>query len=506
MSNRIRIITTSDVHGKVMPHSYADGHELDLGFAKIAGLIDGLGRENTILVDNGDTLEGSPLQSCFFRNGREKTSPVTTAMRLMKYDYINIGNHDFDFGMDALRAHIDGTGAVCINLNLGFNYDIKEVAGNKIAFFGVTTHFTPKWEREENIKGAVFQDAFELARETAKKIKADENPDFIVCCYHGGLERNPFEAEGANEDAEASGGENQGCRMLREIDEIDVLIMGHQHTLSAGIYNGKAYSQPGVDGSHISVIEIDAETREMTAELISVSDEKPCADRTIIDSISGDEAECQKWLDRTIGKSLVDLSIKNEDEDRLKKAQFITFINKVEMEYMDAEIAASSLFLGATGLGEEITMRDIVSSYAFPNTLVKKKITGKALKEYLEKTLEFWTVEDGRVVVSSEYLHPIPQHFNYDILDGVSYEAEISRPVGERLVSLTKDGRSIEDEEEFTIVLNNYRAAGGGNYPMLSELETVKEDLTNMVDVLSEYIERHGEIDFEPVYNVNIRV
>ena len=526
MSNKIRIISTSDVHGKVMPHSYADGHALNVGFAKLAVLIERLmteeGISESILIDNGDTLDGSPLQSFYFRNaeisedkssdnGRDNNSamafehqgsPVSIAMKLMEYDYINIGNHDFDYGMDKLQKHIDATGAKCVNLNIGYNYDIREIGGVKIAIFGMLTHFTPKWESDDKLGGAIFPDAFTLAKETVDVIKRDEKPDYIICCYHGGLERNP---ETCEETCKANG-ENQGYKMLSEIDGIDILIMGHQHTISAGVYNGKAYSQPGVDGNYISVIDLDIESGKLDARLVSLAEENPTASIRIVEAIKPYEESCQKWLDMPLGKSKIDMRIIDEDDARLNKSQFITFINKVQMERLGGDISASSLFLGATGLGETITMRDLVSSYAFPNTLVKKRITGRVLREYIEKTLEFWDVDDDKIIIADDYLHPIPQHFNYDIFDGIEYEAEISRPRGMRLMSLTKDGNPIADDDEHEIVLNNYRAAGGGDYPMLAELETLDEDLTNMVDVLAEYIEENGEIDFEPVYNVNIRV
>ena len=523
MSNKIRIITTSDVHGKVFPHEYsyekAYALEFEYGFAKLAMLVKNLRNDksisDSILIDNGDTLEGSPLQSFYYRNlgncesdaqeggaYRYQASPVSYAMSLMGYDYINIGNHDFDFGRQELSKHIEACGAKCINLNIGYDYDIKEIAGYKFAFFGVLTHLTTKWESPEKLGDAFFPDTFTLTKETVKKIQEKEKPDFIVCCYHGGLEKNPETGLALGRDD----GENQGYKMLSEIDGLDVIVMGHQHTLSAGVYNGKAYCQPGVDGTHLSVIDIDPETREMEVKNISLRDEEMLMDGDIVIDLARVEDACQKWLDKPIGTSKIDLRIYNEDKERLEKSQFITFINKVQMDRLNGDISSTSLFKGATGFKKQITLRNIVGSYAFPNTLVKKRISGKVLREYIEKTLEFWDVEDGHIIISQDYLEPIPQHFNYDIFDGIEYEAEVSQPRGSRLIKLTRNGTPIMDDDEFGIVINNYRAAGGGNYPMLAELETLSEDLTNMVDIIAEYIDEHGEIDFEPVYNVSIKV
>ena len=96
MSNTIKIIFTSDVHGKVFPHDYSTGKEGAFGLLKLASLINEIRDENTVLIDNGDTLQGSALQLYHFVRGEKKTSPVTKAMAAMKYNHLNIGNHDLD--------------------------------------------------------------------------------------------------------------------------------------------------------------------------------------------------------------------------------------------------------------------------------------------------------------------------------------------------------------------------------------------------------------------------
>lgn len=505
MSNKIRIISTSDVHGKVLPFNYGTGEQGEFGFAKLASLIKTLKDENTILIDNGDTLEGSPLQLFHMKEKMKdenmEPSPVSKAMNHMGYDIINLGNHDFDYGMDVLKHHIESTGAKCVNLNAGYDYDIREVAGKRIAIFGVLTHFTTRWEDAKNLEGANFPDTFTLVSETAKRIKEESSPDYIICCYHGGFEKDPQTLEPIGKDT----GENQGYRMLEEIPEIDILIAGHQHSVSCGIYKGKAYTQPGMDGRILSSITIDTESNEIIPRLYHLEEEKVFSEWTMMEMLAQEEEECQLWLDEPIGESKIDLLVHEEGKERLEKNQFITFLNKVQMERTGAELSSSSLFTGALGLGPTITMRQIVCSYAFPNTLNVKKISGKVLKEYLEKDMEYWESDGEKVRVSPDYLNPIPKDFNYDIIDGVEYEAEIHRPIGERIVSLKRNGIDVKEDDYFTIVLNSYRASGGGDFEMLPLLETVKQDTTNMVDALYEYISQAKVIDFEPINNIKIK-
>lgn len=514
--NRIRILTTSDVHGKICPWSYGDGSPCNYGFAKLYPIIRRLRDENTILIDNGDTLEGSPLQMHHFKRVREGISPVTKVMKEMGYDYINLGNHDFDFGLEELKKHIVETGGRLITSNIRGLEEyplicaIKEICGKRIGIFGITTHFVPRWEREENVGGLAFRDAFDTAKEIAKDVREKTKADYIVCVYHGGFERDPETGEKITEDS----GENQGYKILKEIEDIDILITGHQHRLFCGVKNGTAYTQPGVDGNYLSSIEIDLDTGEIVPSLIPVGDS---VDEGLLNLVEDREKDCQKWLDEVIGSSKVDISVKSigqcrdgilkdeyEAEIRLKKPQIASFVNQVQIAVCKGDLAAFSIFSDAKGLGKEITIRDLVSTYKFSNTLTVKRVTGKVLRAYLEKNMEFWIVEEGRIKINPEYLSPIPQFFNYDLVDGIEYTAKISNPVGERIVSLSRNGLPVTDDMEFDFVLNNYRASGGGGFEMFSDIPVVRENLTDMVEILMEYIRQKKIIDFDPVHNINI--
>ena len=104
----------------------------------------------------------------------------------------------------------------------------------------------------------------------------------------------------------------------------------------------------------------------------------------------------------------------------------------------NAELAASALFSHAAGFPRFITMRHLISTYIYPNTVVVKKVTGRILKDYLEQDASYFTVQDGRIAVSPDYLTPIPQPFNYDMADGIDYKIKASNPRGRKITSLTR--------------------------------------------------------------------
>ena len=504
MNSKIRILMTSDMHASIFPYSYADRKEGLFGLAKAVHTIRRLKDENTIVIDNGDVLEGSPLSYFHFHKNRNKENPFTHVMNMAGYDFYNLGNHDFNFGKQILFDHMRGLKMPCITANvtnegkpLSKPYYILELCGKKVALFGVMTHFVPNWEKEENIRDMTFSDAFDTSRQIVEMIKTDEKPDYIIGVYHGGLEKDPL--TGAETEAQTS--ENQGYRMCTEIEGIDVLLCGHQHHPMEGKLKDTVFIQPAQEGRQIAMVEIDTQSNDISAQLLEVDDS---ADEDILFYAREEEEECQKWLDQPLGESQIDLRVTDENDARLHKSQVITFLNKVCEDITGADISANALFLHAKGFERKITMRDLVSTYVFPNTLVVKQVNGKILKQYLEKCAEFFDVEDGKIVIDKLHDFPTPQHFNYDMADGIEYEIKVSNPVGHRITKLKRNGRDIRDDDIFTLCVNNYRAAGGGGFTMLKDAKTVKEIQKNVVEIIADYIIRNKAIDFEPDHNINV--
>lgn len=502
MKNRIRLLTTSDIHGYIYPYQYSDGTPCDHGLAKLSTLIQSLRDENTLLIENGDILEGSPLSYYHFYYERDHMHPLVKAIQYLNYDYVNLGNHDFNYGEEAINDYLNAIDAPCITSNmtykgkpLGPTYVIRELAGKKIALFALVTQHIPHWEDPANIKHYKFFDALETAKKTIRYIKDLEKPDYIICVYHGGFERDIQ----TGLPTEELTGENEAYQIIQECPDLDILITGHQHRSYCGKLNNTVYTQTFPNGAELSCIDIYTDTNIIEPRVLPATIE---ADEKLMALVQAEEDRCQTWLDTPLGTSDVDLAIDDEFDARLNKSQVITFLNLVQKEVSGADICSNALFLGATGFKSSITMRDLVSTYVFPNTLVVKQITGKILKEYLEKNAEFWSIHNDHIIVSPWYDYPHPQHFNYDMLDGIEYTITVGNDVGHRITSLTHNGVPIKDDDTFTLCVNNYRAAGGGDFTMLKDAPTVKEIQTSMVELIAQYIEKYNTIDFEPIENI----
>ncbi len=437
-------------------------------------------------------------------NKQDAVSPVAKVLNAMNYDYVNIGNHDYNYGEQALLKHLNDLDAPCItnnilyhNKTIGPSYVIHEIAGKKVALFGLTTQYIPNWEKHEHVAHSKFLDACLTAKKTVEHLKSLERPDYIICVYHGGFERdlvNGYPTEDLTR-------ENEGYEILKTVSGIDVLITGHQHRSLAGTLFGKAYTQTKDRGAELACIDIYTDTGVIEPRVLAVDTE---ADEEITKLVQDEENECQAWLDTPLGESKVDLRVTNEDDARLHKHQIITFLNKVSQEASGADLNANALFDRATGFPREITMRNLASTYVFPNTLVIKKVTGKVLREYLEKNAEYFTINGGTIVVSPQYLAPKPMKYNYDMVDGVEYTIKVSNDVGSRITSLTRNGEDVKDDDEFTLCINNYRATGGGNFNMIKNAPVVKEISSSMVELLADYIMKNKVIDFEPVNNITV--
>ena len=149
---------------------------------------------------------------------------------------------------------------------------------------------------------------------------------------------------------------------------------------------------------------------------------------------------------------------------------------------------------------QDVSVRDVVSTYVYANTLKLLRVTGRDLRAYAEHTASYFAVENGRVCVSGRFLRPKVEHYNYDYFSGMDYVIDLRRPVGERITSMRRNGRDISPDEELLLCVNSYRASGTGGYDMLPALPVVRDIQSDVSELIIRYIEekrfiavdRHG--------------
>ena len=259
---KITILQTSDIHGSVYPINYGNNEKANVGLGKIASIIqqERLLDDQLMLIDNGDLIQGTPLTYYSVQYLQHEQNPMVRILNYLSYDAAVIGNHEFNYGMSVLNQAVHESNFPWLSANIvdakskepyfGLPYMIKEIDSVKIAILGVTTHYIPNWENEQNIAGLAFQDALQETKKWVAYIKEQENPDVLIVSYHGGFERDME----TGEPTENLTGENQGYAICQEVEGIDVLLTGHQHRSLTGNINGVEIVQPSNNGQMIGKI------------------------------------------------------------------------------------------------------------------------------------------------------------------------------------------------------------------------------------------------------------
>ncbi|WP_268893703.1 bifunctional metallophosphatase/5'-nucleotidase [Paenibacillus puerhi] len=512
-SLKITVLETSDIHGNIMPIQYANHNPIESGLAKLATLIREERRKQdyVLLVDNGDLIQGTPLAYHHARLNREEPNPMISCLNELGYDAAVVGNHEFNYGMELLSKAVAESSFpwLCANIVreadkepfLGQPYILRRFGGVKVAVLGLTTPYIPNWEKAEHIAGLVFEDAVQSAKRWVKELREREGADIVIVSYHGGFECHLE----TGEPTEPLTGENQGFALCREVEGIDLLLTGHQHRVIPGArVCGVPVLQPGSAGGWLGKavlsVERDREGRWHIAavETELLSPEGAAPDAQILELADPHERLTQVWLDQPIGRLVGDMRVLDPMEVRLREHPLIEFINRVQMEISGAPISNTALFDNISpGFPELITMRDIVSNYIYPNTLQVIRVSGKDIEAALEQTAGYFETYDGHgeIRVSAAFSDPKPQHYNYDMWEGIEYKLDISKPVGQRVSGLRYQGAPLDPEGEYEVVMNNYRAAGGGNYAMFRGKPIVKDIPTDMAELLASYIMERGTIE-----------
>lgn len=506
-----KIIVTSDIHGHVFPTDYCSDTSLNIGLAKLATQIKQEKKlhPDLLLLDNGDLIQGTPLATYALKHDAG-VHPAVQVLNELGYEAAVFGNHEFNYGMDKLEGIVEESHFPWLAANIvneksgepafGTPYIVKVLeSGVKVAVLGITTHYIPNWERPEHIRGLVFKDALTETKAWVERIRAEVKPDLLVVSYHGGFERDL--TTGA--PTERGTGENQGYAMCTEIEGIDVLITGHQHRYLAGQVGDVTVIQPGCKGQALGLVNIEFtkvdgkwKISKKHAELVKIEGDI-APDSEIISLTQEVENKTQVWLDQPIGEVLGDMSIASVMECRLRDHPFIEFVNKVQMDVTGVDVGNAALLSeSSAGFQGQITLRDVLTNFPYPNTLTVLRLRGQDIKDALEQTADYFIVgEDGQPAVNPSYIEPKPAHYNYDMWEGIQYKLDITKPVGQRVTLLHYHGEELAPDQEIDVVMNSYRAGGGGDYEMYRSRPVVREIMSDMAEMISEYILARGKIE-----------
>ncbi|MBQ7785478.1 MAG: bifunctional metallophosphatase/5'-nucleotidase [Clostridia bacterium] len=508
MNRTLNIFFTSDTHGYLYPTSYADAQERDMGLMKLAGRFvrDG----NTLIIDGGDTIQGSPMTNYYYRLPKDEragcltddthgANPFSAMMNLAGYHFVTLGNHDFNHGVEELNNYLTELDAICLCCNIRDKegklpiapYAIHQLEnGLRIGLVGACTHHVSIWENPETLSQLTIQEPVPVLKEILAEIKPQ--CDVTVLVYHGGFECDLDSGKRLTQSTE-----NEACRICEELD-FDLLLTGHQHIrLDGRPYKNSYLVQPAYRAPH--AVSVHVTVREDGSKSFS-SEILPSEGKVLqqaADLLAPLEARVQQWLDTPAGQLDIALNAEEHLHSAVNGSPLANFINTVQLHASGAQISACALPNEFKGLPQSVTIRDVVSTYIYTNTLVVLEMNRAQLKQYMERSAEYFDHDaKGNLIIADEFLRPKVQHYNYDYFSGVDYTIDTTRRCGDRITSIRIGGHEMTEEETVTVCINSYRSSGAGDYDFLVGQKVAADILVDVADAMIEYI----------VSNPNIRV
>lgn len=526
----LRIMETTDLHSNMMDFDYyKDTATEKFGLVRTASLINAARNEvkNSVLVDNGDLIQGSPLGDYMADKGLQKGDihPVYKALNTLDYAVGNLGNHEFNYGLDYLHAALSGAKFPYVNANiidvktqkpLFTPYLIKETDvidkdGNnqtlRIGYIGFVPPQIMTWDKT-NLSGKVtVNDITETARKYVPEMRAN-GADVVVVIAHSGLSADPYHSLAEN-----------SVYYLSEVPGVDAIMFGHAHAvfpgkdfasikgadIAKGTLNGVPAVMPGMWGDHLGVVDLvlnnDSGKWQVTqakAEARPIYDaaaKKSLAaeDRKLVDILKADHDATRKFVGKPIGQSADNmysyLALVQDDPT----VQVVNMAQKAYVEHFiqgDPDLAKLPVLSAAAPFKVggrkndpasfvevekgQLTFRNAADLYLYPNTLVVVKASGKEVKEWLECSAgQFNQIDIHSSKPQSLINWDGFRTYNFDVIDGVNYQVDVSQPArydgecqtinpnAERIKNLTFNGKPIDPNAMFLVATNNYRAYSG---------------------------------------------
>lgn len=517
---QITILATTDMHGNVLPIDYYANKPDARGLASAATIIKQARKDNPnlLLLDSGDTIQGTPLVYYHNKKNNQPPDPMMLAMNALHYDAMAVGNHEYNFGLNVLgkarreanfpwlsaNTYKKGTDQTAYD-----PYLVKDVKGVRVGILGLTTPGIPNWENAENYAGLEFRETVSEAKKWVKILREKERADVVVISMHMGLEED---LRTGKVDPGQVKNENAAVAIAEEVPGVDVILMGHTHREVPSVYiNGVLLTQADKWARRVARVDVYLE-RETTnadagngrwrvaaksARTIPV-DERVKPDEEISRIIQPYDRETQAWLGRVIGQSSAELTARDA---RFRDTAILDLIQRVQLEAGKADVSMAASFNPQARIPQgPVTVRDIAGLYEYENTLAVLEVTGQQLKDALEHSAEYFRAYVPNKAAADLVDEKIPG-YNFDIAEGVTYDLNIRQPIGGRIENLRLHNQPVTPAQKLRLVTNNYRINGGGGFSMYKTAPVVYRSSEEIRDLIIDWVERHKIIPPEPTNN-----
>ena len=431
-------------------------------------------------------------------------NPTIAAFNEMHYDAMAVGNHEFNFGLAEMWKAKRESNFPWLAANLkeiytagdGFirPYIIKNVGGVRIGIVGFVTPGVPRWEIPEHYRGYEFEPIVEAAQRVIPLVR--KQADLLVVIMHSGLDRDPV--SGKIFEGQDIRGENAAWELAEQVPGIDLIFYGHTHSEMAELtVNGVLMAQAKNWGGSLAradiVMERDAagawRVASKHSRVIKTTD-SVAADPAILKLAAPYEAATEKYLDTPIA---VSEKAMDGERGRYEDDPLVDLIHRVQLEAGHADVSMATMFYTGVQIPKgPVTVRQAAALYVYDNSLYTVEMTGAQLKDALEHAAGFypaWPAEAGVPLKLPGY--------NADSAEGVSYEIDLTKPVGARVLNLSFRGEALDPAQKLRVAINNYRYTGGGGYSVYKGLPILESPGVEIRDLLIDYLTRIGKIPSE---------
>ncbi|MFD8011764.1 bifunctional metallophosphatase/5'-nucleotidase [Streptomyces sp. NPDC058955] len=534
------VMGTTDLHGNVLNWDYFTDKEFDdkahndVGLAKISTLVNQVraakGRRNTLLIDAGDTIQGTQLSYYYAKidpitKAGGPVHPMAQAMNAIGYDAAALGNHEFNYGIPVLRKFEEQ----CDFPLLGANaldaktllpafppYSIHRLRTPhgkdvRVAVLGLTNPGIAIWDKA-NVNGKmVFPGLEEQAAKWVPKLRS-MGADVVIVSAHSGSSGTSSYGDQLPHIENAAG------LVAEQVPGIDAILVGHAHTeipeyRIANKETGKevVLSEPLKWGQRLTLFDFDLvwEKGRWTVEKVAaqvLNSNTVEEDPEITGLLADEHKKVVEYVNTVIGTSTAAMTTADAP---WKDEPIIDLINVVQAETVKAALAggahaalpvlsqASCFSRTARIPAGQITIKDAAGLYPFENTLEARLMTGAQLKDYLEYSAKYYVQTPAGAPVDTAKLTNADNtpDYNYDAVYGLTYEIDIARPAGQRITGLSFEGKPLDPAARFVLAVNNYRASGGGAFPHVAKAEQLWANSDEIRNTIIQWVQAKGTVD-----------
>lgn len=470
----IKILGTSDIHGRVVPWSYgADVEDKSGSYAQIATYVKDVRKnnKNVVLVDVGDAIQDNQVDVFAKDKKYYKDHPIPKVLNEMKYDVFVLGNHEFNFGMKALDEILKDIKAKKLTANFYYKKNDKryidattiiEKDGVKLGIIGLSTPMSAKFEEDTgNLKDMKFTSPTEEARTQVEKLKA-KGVDAIIAVTHMGIDNENNIPDTGMRD------------VINAVDGIDVVIAGHMHKdVPSETIKNTLITEPHRYGTVVSEVDLTFDINDKKEVKLVKKESKTFpvkeldADKKIAEIYKPYHEKLRELNNVVIGQTeneMVPQETKfGVSTAFLKDTGLSSFINDVEQHYSGADVVTFSFDHQKARMNKgDIKKKDIIFNYRYAGgDVTVYELTGKQLKEYMEWSANYFdTIQPGDTEYRYNAERKKSKYVTYDIFGGVNYKIDLRNPQGSKIVDLTlADGKPVTDDMKLKVGMNSYRFA-----------------------------------------------